>query len=94
LDETKENFVKFLDGNFKELPENTDQFIALAANTVTSFIGGGGEITQGRGSGLVFCLFQVKEEGQVLFFAFSTTVWPGGWSSGAKGTIQDLTLQL
>jgi exopolyphosphatase/guanosine-5'-triphosphate,3'-diphosphate pyrophosphatase len=48
LDETKENFVKFLDGNFKELPENTDQFIALAANTVTSFIGGGGEIRSGQ----------------------------------------------
>jgi exopolyphosphatase/pppGpp-phosphohydrolase len=40
LDETKENFVRFLDGNFKELPENTDQFIALAANTITSFVTG------------------------------------------------------
>ncbi|TNF95894.1 MAG: hypothetical protein EP297_11420 [Gammaproteobacteria bacterium] len=40
LDETKENFSRFLDGNFKELPENTDQIIALAANTVTSFVVG------------------------------------------------------
>ncbi len=40
LDETKENFARFLDGNFKELPENTNQFIALAANTITSFITG------------------------------------------------------
>ena len=40
LDETKENFGRFLDGNFKELPENTDQFIALAANTITSFVTG------------------------------------------------------
>lgn len=40
LDETRENFGRFLDGNFKELPENTDQFIALAANTLTSFVTG------------------------------------------------------
>lgn len=40
LDETKENFGRFLDSNFKELPENTDQFIALAANTITSFVTG------------------------------------------------------
>ena len=40
LDETKENFGRFLDGNFKYLPENTDQFIALAANTITSFVTG------------------------------------------------------
>ncbi|MBL3599034.1 MAG: hypothetical protein JMN25_04090 [gamma proteobacterium endosymbiont of Lamellibrachia anaximandri] len=38
LDETQENFSKFLDGNFKELPENTDRIIALAANTITSFV--------------------------------------------------------
>ena len=40
LDETNENLVRFLDGNFKELPENTDQFIALAANTITAFVTG------------------------------------------------------
>ena len=40
LDETKENFGRFLDGNFKELPESTDQFIALAANTITFFVTG------------------------------------------------------
>ena len=40
LDETKENLARFLDGNFKELPQNTDQFIALAANTITSFVTG------------------------------------------------------
>ncbi|QYZ66291.1 MAG: hypothetical protein HPY30_09980 [Gammaproteobacteria bacterium (ex Lamellibrachia satsuma)] len=38
LDETQENFSRFLDGNFKELPENTDRIIALAANTITSFV--------------------------------------------------------
>jgi len=40
LDETKENFARFLEGNFKELPENTDEFIALAANTITSYVTG------------------------------------------------------
>jgi exopolyphosphatase/pppGpp-phosphohydrolase len=40
LDETKENFGRFLDGNLKELPGNMDQFIALAANTITSFATG------------------------------------------------------
>jgi len=40
LDETKENFGRFLDGNFKELPGNTDQYIALAANTIASFVTG------------------------------------------------------
>lgn len=38
LDETIDNFGRFLDGNFKELPQNTDQIIALAANTITSFV--------------------------------------------------------
>jgi exopolyphosphatase/pppGpp-phosphohydrolase len=40
LDESRKNFARFLDGNFKELPQNTDQFIALAANTITSFVTG------------------------------------------------------
>jgi len=38
LDETIGNFSRFLDGNFKKLPKNTDQFIALAANNITSFV--------------------------------------------------------
>ncbi|MGB5261677.1 MAG: hypothetical protein WBO34_14310, partial [Gammaproteobacteria bacterium] len=40
LDETKENFGRLLDGNFKELPVNTDQYIALAANTIAAFVTG------------------------------------------------------
>ncbi len=38
LDETICDFGTFLDGNFKEFPDNTDQLIALASNTVTLFI--------------------------------------------------------
>ncbi len=38
LDETQENFSRFLDGNFKELPEGMDRIIALAANTIASFV--------------------------------------------------------
>ena len=40
LEETEANFSRFLDGNFRELPDNTDQFIALAANTITTFVTG------------------------------------------------------
>lgn len=40
LDESKEHFGRFLDGNFRALPKNTDQFIALAANTITTFVTG------------------------------------------------------
>jgi exopolyphosphatase/pppGpp-phosphohydrolase len=40
LDETRENFGRFLDGNFTELPENTGQYIALASNTIASFVTG------------------------------------------------------
>ncbi len=40
LAETEEMFRRFLSGNFQELPANTDQFVALAANTVTSFVSG------------------------------------------------------
>jgi exopolyphosphatase/guanosine-5'-triphosphate,3'-diphosphate pyrophosphatase len=40
LDETKKSFAKFLDGNLEELPVNMDQYIALASNTITSFVTG------------------------------------------------------
>ncbi len=40
LAETEEKFGRFLDGNFKKLPINTDQFIPMAANTITSFVNG------------------------------------------------------
>jgi len=41
MQETRLQYSKFLSGNFKEVPENTDQFIALAANAITSFVTGG-----------------------------------------------------
>jgi exopolyphosphatase/guanosine-5'-triphosphate,3'-diphosphate pyrophosphatase len=40
LSEAEQHFRRFLDGNFTEVPENKDQFIALAANTITSFVAG------------------------------------------------------
>jgi exopolyphosphatase/pppGpp-phosphohydrolase len=39
-DETRDNFFRFLDGNFTMPPADNDQFIALAANTLTSFVSG------------------------------------------------------
>ena len=38
--ETQRNFRRFLDGNFREFPGETDRFFALAANTVSSFVTG------------------------------------------------------
>ena len=40
LNEAEQRFRRFLDGNFTEVPENKDQFVALAANTITSFVTG------------------------------------------------------
>ena len=39
-DEAEHMFRRFLDGNFTELPENTNQFVALAANAIASFVTG------------------------------------------------------
>ena len=38
--ESERKFCKFLDGNFSEVPQHTDQYFALAANTATSFVAG------------------------------------------------------
>ena len=38
LSESEQAFHRFLDGNFGELPSHTDQYVALAANTATSFV--------------------------------------------------------
>lgn len=38
--EAEQRFHKFLDGNFREIPNHTDQYFALAANTATSFVSG------------------------------------------------------
>ena len=38
--EAEQRFHKFLDGNFREIPQHTDQYFALAANTATSFVSG------------------------------------------------------
>jgi exopolyphosphatase/pppGpp-phosphohydrolase len=40
LCEAEKGFHKFLDGNFREIPQHTDQYFALAANTATSFAAG------------------------------------------------------
>jgi exopolyphosphatase/pppGpp-phosphohydrolase len=40
LREAEKRFHKFLDGNFREIPQHTDQYFALAANTATSFAAG------------------------------------------------------
>ena len=40
LREAEQRFHKFLDGNFREIPQHTDQYFALAANTATSFVSG------------------------------------------------------
>jgi exopolyphosphatase/pppGpp-phosphohydrolase len=40
LDETIETFRRFLDGNLNELPGNMDQYIALASNSISSFVSG------------------------------------------------------
>ncbi|MBT8429242.1 MAG: hypothetical protein KJN79_04955 [Gammaproteobacteria bacterium] len=40
LSEAEQRFRRFLDGNFTEVPENKDQFVALAANTIASFVTG------------------------------------------------------
>ncbi len=40
LREAEKRFDKFLDGNFREIPQHTDQYFALAANTATSFAAG------------------------------------------------------
>ena len=36
--EAERTFRKFLDGNFTEVPDHTDQYLALAANTASSFV--------------------------------------------------------
>ena len=36
--EAERMFCKFLDGNFTEVPDHTDQYFALAANTACSFV--------------------------------------------------------
>ena len=36
--ESERRFCKFLDGNFSEVPQHTDQYFSLAANTATSFV--------------------------------------------------------
>ena len=36
--DSERKFRRFLDGNFKEFPGSTDRYIALAANTVASFV--------------------------------------------------------
>ena len=38
--DTEAKFRRFLDGNFRELPENTDRYFALASNTATSYVTG------------------------------------------------------
>ena len=38
--ESEKMFHRFLGGNFPRLPEHTNQFVALAANTITSFVTG------------------------------------------------------
>lgn len=38
--EGQAKFCRFLDGNFTELPQNTDRYFALAANSAASFVGG------------------------------------------------------
>ena len=38
LREAEQRFHRFLDGNFSEVPQHTDQYFALAANTATSFV--------------------------------------------------------
>ena len=40
LREAEQRFHMFLDGNFKEISQHTDQYFALAANTATSFVTG------------------------------------------------------
>lgn len=40
FNEAEQMFRRFLGGNFTELPENTNQFVALAANTIASFVSG------------------------------------------------------
>lgn len=40
FDETERNFRRLLDGNFPEIPGDTDQFFALAANTAFAFVTG------------------------------------------------------
>ena len=40
LREAEKRFHKFLDGNFREIPQHTDQYFALAANTATAFAAG------------------------------------------------------
>ena len=40
LQEAEKRFHKFLDGNFREIPQHTDKYFALAANTATSFVSG------------------------------------------------------
>ena len=41
VNEAEQMFRRFLEGNFTELPQHTNEFVALAANTVTSFASGG-----------------------------------------------------
>ena len=45
LREAEKRFHKFLDGNFREIPQHTDQYFALAANTATAFAAGEVETT-------------------------------------------------
>lgn len=40
FNEAEHMLRRFLGGNFTELPENTNQFVALAANTIASFVTG------------------------------------------------------
>jgi hypothetical protein len=40
LSEAEQRFRRFLDGNFTEVPDNKDQLVVLAANTITSFVTG------------------------------------------------------
>ena len=40
LREAEKKFHKFLDGNFRKIPQHTDQYFALAANTATCFASG------------------------------------------------------
>ena len=48
LHEAEKRLRRFLDGNFEELPSQTDQYFALAANTTTSFVTGEKYIGPGR----------------------------------------------